>query len=90
MYQAESGEGTLEMSEDASPIPPITVAKRYRRQALQSGPDDFVCVAEQSSLDDIQVVSALVSAAPSIPAAQSDSQVVGWRCGASNWGSSCA
>ena len=76
MYRAESGDGALEMSEEASPITPITVAKRYRRQALQSGPDDFVGIVEQSGLDDSQVVSASDSAAPSIPAAQSDSQVV--------------
>ena len=76
MYRAESGDGALEMSEEASPITPITVAKRYRRQALQSGPDDFVGIVEQSGLDDSQLVSASDSASPSIPAAQSDSQVV--------------
>ena len=65
MYQAELGEGTLEMSDEPSIVPPITVAKRYCKQASQSGLDDFVCVAEQSSLDEVQVVSAVDSAGSS-------------------------
>ena len=65
MYQAELGEGTLEMSDEPSIVPPITVAKRCRKQASQSGLDDFVCIAEQSSLDEVQVVSAVDSAGSS-------------------------
>ena len=56
MYPAESGAGTLETSEEHSVTPPISVAKRYRKQTSQSGLDDFVCVAEQSGLDEVQVV----------------------------------
>ena len=69
------------------------MAKRYRKQTSQSGLDGFVCVAEQSGLDEVQVVSASDSAGssivetpglallsptptPSLPAAQSDSQLV--------------
>ena len=65
MYQAASGEGTLETSDDTSVVPQITVAKRYRKQASQSGLDDFVCIAEQSGLADDQVISAVVSAGAS-------------------------
>ena len=75
MYQAESEGGTLEISDEAS-IAPITVAKRYRRQPLQSGAEDIACALEQSVVEDNPLMSALDSAPPSVPAAQSDSQVV--------------
>ena len=75
MYQAESGDGTLEMSDETS-IAPITVAKRYRRQPLHSGAEDIACAMDQSVVGDILLLSALDSAPPSVPAAQSDSQVV--------------
>ena len=65
MYQAASGEGTLATSDDTSVVPQITVAKRYWKQASQSGLDDFVCIAEQSGLADDQVISAVVSAGAS-------------------------
>ena len=65
MYPAVLGEGTFEMSDEPSIAPPITVAKRYRKQASQSGLDDFVCIAEQSSLEEVQVVPAVDSAGSS-------------------------
>ena len=65
MYPAGLGEGTFEMSDEPSIAPPITVAKRYRKQASPSGLDDFVCIAEQSSLDEVQVLPAGASAGSS-------------------------
>ena len=75
MYQDESGDGTLEMSDETS-IAPITVAKRYRKQPLHSGAEDSAGSTEQSVVGDIPLLSALETAPPSVPAAQSDSQVV--------------
>ena len=75
MYQDESGSGTLEMSEETS-MPPITVAKRYRRQPLHSGAEDSTGSTEQSVVGDIPLLSASAIAPHSAPAAQSDSQVV--------------
>ena len=54
------------MSEEHSVTPPVTVAKRYRKQTSQSGIDDFVCIAEQSSPDEVQVVAVTTSVGSSI------------------------
>ena len=48
--------------------PLITVAKHCRQQVSQSGLDDFVCIAEQSDLDEVQVVLAVDSAGSSTDA----------------------
>ena len=54
MYPAGSGDGASEMFDEIPAVPPVTVAKRYRKQTSQPGSDDFVCIAEQSGLEDVQ------------------------------------
>ena len=54
MYPAGSGDGTSEMFDETPAVPLVTVAKRYRKQTSQTGSDDFVCIAEQSGLEDVQ------------------------------------
>ena len=54
MYPAGSGDGTSEMFDETPAVPLVTVAKRYRKQTSQTGSDDFVCIAEQSGLAEVQ------------------------------------
>ena len=59
MYPAGSGDGASEMSDETPAVLPVTVAKRYRKQTSQTGSDDFVCIVEQSGLEEVQTSPAL-------------------------------
>ena len=82
------------MSDEIPSVPPVTVAKRYRKQTSQTGSDDFVCVAEQSGLEEVQASPALDPAVASsdVPSVRLSSGChsctcvftfadVGWRWG---------